>query len=29
MIRIAREALSLVSVASFVSMVCVAAHFVA
>ena len=29
MIRIAREALSLASVASFVCMVCVAAHFVA
>jgi hypothetical protein len=28
MIRIAREALSLASVASFVCMVCVAVHFV-
>jgi hypothetical protein len=28
MIRIAREALSLASVASFVGMVCVAVHFV-
>jgi hypothetical protein len=29
MIRLAREALSLVSVVSFVSMICVAVHFVA
>ncbi len=29
MIRFAREALSLASVASFVCMVCVAAHFIA
>jgi hypothetical protein len=29
MIRLAREALSLASVVSFVCMVCVAAHFIA